>query len=298
MAATRMPRENEQLVYSPELLANVTITYTNARLKVDAQQKLSFCTELDESDQQPVWGHSEEFDTATLQRFDTPAKGARYADCPSAATRAANHASWEKKLRTWIRTERPLRLLKSSLLKTVSNPGETERDFRIRLQQLGNEQRDLRVAKLRKTYETKVARLEDRLMRAEQAVDRESEQATQSKLDTALSVGTAVLGALLGRKRVSATSVSRAGTAARRAGNMRKQSGDVKRARARADSIKADIEDLAIAFDNDVAEMDDVFDAQNDTLSEVLVRARSTNIQIDWFGIAWRAGFMHDSGSA
>jgi hypothetical protein len=291
LAATRMPREGEQLVYSPELMANVAVTYTNARLKIDTLQKLSLCMELDESDAQPDWSCSEEFATDDMQLFDAPAKDARYGDCPSALTRAANHSAWEKKLRTWIRTERPLRLLKSSVLGAVSNPGETERDFRIRLQQLGNEQRDLRVAKLRKAYEAKVVRLEDRLMRAEQAIDRESEQATQSKLDTALSVGTAVLGALLGRKRVSVTSVTRAGTAARRAGNMRKQSGDVKRARERADSIKADIEDLTIAFDDDVAKLEDVFDAQNDALTEVLVRASSTNIQIDWFGIAWRAGF-------
>ena len=144
------------------------------------------------------------------------------------------------------------------------------------------------MGKLRTAYEKKVSRLEDRLLRAEQAIEREGEQATQSKVDTALSVGTAILGALLGRKRVSATSVGRAGTAARRAGNMRKQSADVKRAQARATAIEQDLDELRIDFEDEVAVLEDAYDAQTDELKEIVVRARSTNIQVKWLGIQWR----------
>jgi len=134
-------------------------------------------------------------------------------------------------------------------------------------------------------------------MSAEQAVDREAEQASSSKLDTVLSVGTAILGAFLGRKRVSTTSVSRAGTAARRAGNMRKQVGDVKRAEAKVAKIEQQISELVARCENEVAELADAYDAQHDDLEEILVRARSTNIRINWFGIGWRPVFAEESPS-
>jgi len=294
LGAERMPREGERLVYMPELQAQVGVTYTNARLQVDTRVDFSLGLEMDEADRQPAWADGEEVSSDSLQRFDAPAAGAEYAECPTNLLRAANYTAWEKNLRTWVRTDRPLRLFKSSTMKAVSQPGETERDFRIRLQQLGNEQRDINVGKLRQAYEAKVARLEDRLMSAEQAQDREAEQASGSKLDTAMSVGTAILGALLGRKRISVTSVGRAGTAARRAGNMRKQMGDVKRAEQKVAKIEQDIEDLKERFAADVEAMDDAYNAQTDKLEEVLVRARSSNIQINWLGLAWRPTFRAD----
>jgi hypothetical protein len=75
------------------------------------------------------------------------------------------------------------------------------------------EHRDLKVGKLRKKYDTQFTTPKDRLLRAEQAIAREDEQAKASKMQTAISFGTATRGAFLGRKAVSATSASRVGTA-------------------------------------------------------------------------------------
>ena len=73
--------------------------------------------------------------------------------------------------------DKELELLKSPRLEQSSNPGESERDFRVRLQQHAREQRDAAVEKLRQKYAPKIAALEERRRRSEQAVERESEQA-------------------------------------------------------------------------------------------------------------------------
>ena len=172
-------------------------------------------------------------------------------------------------------------------MKATSNPGEAERDFRIRLQQLGNEQRDLKVAKLRERYEKKVATQEERLRRAQQAVEREAEQAKAQKIDTALSFGTAVLGALLGRKRISATSASRVGTAVRKAGRAGQQAGDVRRAKETVASVQAKLAELEAAFEKDVEALDAAFDAQAETLEEVAVNPRATDVHVGMIGIGW-----------
>ena len=295
LGASRMLREGETLSYQPEVYAELTVTYTNARAKIDETESFAVALEVGPDDEQPYWDEAEEFSAEALERHKKPAADAAFAACPTPLCSAAKHKVWQKKLTSWIRTDRPLRLLKSPEMKIHSLAGESERDFRIRLQQLGNEKRDVAIGKLRDNYAKKVARLEDRIMTAEQAVDREAEQASGSKLDTALSVGTAILGAFLGRKRISTTSVSRAGTAARRAGNMRKQMGDVKRAEAKVEKIEADIEDLKKRCDEDVSALNDAYDAQHDQLEEILVRARSTNIRVKWFGIGWRPVFSEQS---
>jgi hypothetical protein len=192
-------------------------------------------------------------------------------------------------LHSWLRTHRPLRLWQSAELKLNSNPGESERDFRIRLQQAGNERRDTRVAKLRKVYAQRIAALETRLQRAGQTYDREAEQASSSKVDAVLSAGTALLGALLGRKSISGTTLSRTSTAARRAGAARKQAGDVQRAGATVSQLEAELEALRQEFEVAVAELSSAYDAQQDPLAEILLKATAGNITVDWFGIAWRA---------
>lgn len=61
------------------------------------------------------------------------------------------------------------------------------------------------------------------MLRAKQQVDQEQPQVMQSRVETALSVGTAVLGAFMGRKR---STVDSAGGALRKVGRMRKESTD------------------------------------------------------------------------
>jgi site-specific recombinase len=155
------------------------------------------------------------------------------------------------------------------------------------LQHAANEARDVNVAKLKARYEKQVATIEDRMLRAQQALEREAEQARSAKFDTALSIGTAVLGALLGRKRVSTTSVNRAGTAMRKAGSARKQAGDVKRAKQTIASLERKLEQLAESFDAEIDALDDAFDAQAEKLSTTLIRPKSTEIEIRYFGIGW-----------
>ena len=69
------------------------------------------------------------------------------------------------------------------------------------------------VEQLRQKMAPKVAALEERIRKAEQAVLREKEQSKQSIFSAALSFGSSVLGAFMGRKVISATNISKAATA-------------------------------------------------------------------------------------
>ena len=151
---------------------------------------------------------------------------------------------WEKSFKTWLRQNETCSLYKSRKHKLTSEPGETEGAFRTRLQQLLSEKRDQAIAKLRNRFASKATTLENRLLRAEQKIESEEQLSTQRKLDTVVSFGTAILGAVLGRKRISSSTTSKVGTAMKRASAARKKSGDVERARETAEKVRQDLETL------------------------------------------------------
>jgi hypothetical protein len=283
----RLPETGERLVYYPRLLAAGQVDFNRARPPVSTREEFMLALEPVGDTPAIDWGDGETLDLAPADLDSRPEPDAAFAECPACFASVKQYAAWEKELRRWLRTEQPLLLYKSPHLKETSQPGESEREFRIRLQQLGNEARDREVGKLRKRYESKVNTLEDRLRRAEQAVQREQEQARGQKLDTAISFGTAVLGALLGRKRISTTSASRVGTAVRKAGRIGQQTGDVRRAEQTVASVKEKLAELQAAFDQEVDARDEAYDAQSESLEEVVIRPKSTDIHVGLLGLGW-----------
>jgi hypothetical protein len=275
------------IVYYPRVIGSADIAFASSRHRIDVQRSCSFTAEIDEGPVPLNWNESEALDLAFDELTDSGYTGARYAECPRAATLEKNFATWETDFRQWLRKSQAVRLYESKRFKLVSGSDESEGEFRIRLQQLASEQRDNEVAKLRKRYAGKATTLDNRLLRAEQAIDREQQQSSKKKLDTVVSVGTAILGALLGRKRLSSTSASRVGTAIKTASGARKEAADVARAEETAAKVRAELEALNARLEKEVDALDTAFDAQSESLEELLVRAKASDIQVNFVGLVW-----------
>ncbi len=130
---------------------------------------------------------------------DAPSQ-AGYAALPAVAMRPKSYDRWRKSFSAYLYRNHRLTLWKSPELKTLSRPEETEAEFRIRLSQLLHEHRDLELEKLRKRFAPKLARLTEKIEKAEGRVHREKSQYDHQKLQTAISFGSTLLGALFGRK--------------------------------------------------------------------------------------------------
>jgi hypothetical protein len=178
-------------------------------------------------------------------------------------------------------------LLRSKNFGMISQLSESEGEFRLRLAQVMREKRDLEVEKLRKKYDKRFITLKDRLMRAEQAIAREDEQAKASKMQTAISFGTAILGAFLGRKAVSATSASRVGTAMRSASRVQKEKMDVARAQERAEAVRLQLSELDERLQEDIDAIEFSMDAEAEELEKISVKPKSTDITLEIFGLTW-----------
>jgi hypothetical protein len=282
-----VPGSGDSIVYHPRLIAAADIAYTSVRHNIDDERACVYTVELEDGPVKPDWDNSDAVEIDIDDLVDRGADEATYAECPACASVAKNYTAWNRDFKRWLRQNETISLYRSKRFKLSSESGETEGDFRARLQTVANEKRDQAVAKIRKRYASKVTTLENRLLRATQAIDREKQQATKKKLDAAVSIGTAILGAFLGRKRVSTSSTTRIGTAIKSASGARKEAADIKRAEETAARVKKDIEALNRELSKEVAALDTSFDAQAEDLDEVIIRAKSTDIHVPLAGLAW-----------
>ena len=281
------PDEEAVLLYRPRLVGAADVLYSNKTHKVEHQDKFLLSLNLEDNAIGVDWEEAEPLEASVKDLRKRGAKGAEYQALASAMENPKNYSKWEKLLKRWIRTERALTIYRCSSLKLSSAPGESEGDFRIRLQERSNENRDLATGKLRKKYETKMMRLEERLRKAEQAIEREKSQASQKKLDAVVSIGSTLLGALFGGGRKS-TTARRAGSALSKANRIRKESQDVANAEENAKALQQQMLELEQELQDEVDALEDQFDGKLEQLEEVLVRASSTNIHIPLVGLLWQ----------
>ncbi len=282
-----VPGSGEELVYHPRLIAGGDVVFTSARYKIEDERAVVHTVEFEDGPVDVDWDNGEPLELSLDDLDNEPEEGATFADCPAGADNTKSYTGWGRDYKRWLRQNETVTLYRSKRFKLTSAPTETEGDFRARLQDAASEKRDVAIAKIRKRYATKVTTLENRLMRAEQAIAVQKEQSSKRKLDTAISFGTAILGAVLGRKKLSSSTASKMGTAIKTAGSARKEAQDVERAKQTADKVKSDIAALNKQLEEEVAELDTSFDAQAEELDEIVVRAKSTDIHVAVTGLAW-----------
>ncbi|MDH3439318.1 MAG: DUF87 domain-containing protein [Gammaproteobacteria bacterium] len=289
-----LPATGDNLQYYPRLVAAADMTFDSARYNINTTKGIFVTVEFDDGPVAVDWDMAEPLDIEHTDLSKEGESDAAYADCPAAAATAKNYANWSREFKRWVRQNEVITLYRSKIYRLTSEAGETEGEFRVRLQQLANEKRDIEIAKLRKRYASKATTLENRLLRAEQAIERETEQSTKKKLDTAVSFGTAILGAVLGRKKLSSATASKMGTAIRSASGARKEAADVARAKQTAEKVTKDLQALNLELEQEVDALEDTYDAQDEALNEIEVKAKVSDVHVPLVGLIWMP--YRDSG--
>lgn len=198
-------------------------------------------------------------------------------------------------LAAWLYGQRRLELLRDPASGGLSRPGESERDFRVRVREASRAERDERAETLRKKYAPKRAALEERLRRAQQAETREREQVGQQGVQAAISIGATILGALLGRKTVSVGNIGRATTAARGAGRVLKEREDVARAQETVAAVQQALAALEAELQGELAALE--ARGELDRLEPVAVRPKKTDVRVRLCALAWTPYWSDRAGT-
>ena len=279
---TGAPGPGESVLYRPALFGVASV-----RSKVDHWEELYISVPLGSRTSANVW-EGAAIRTGKPPRWDTEGEiGASFGNLPSKAGSAASYPVWKRGLAAHLYKEKALTLWSCPDLKMLSETGETEGDFRARLQQAAREKRDLQLEKLRKKFSPKLAGLQDRIRKTEQRVEKEAAQYGQQKMQTAISVGATLLGALFGRKVASVGNIGRASTAMRGVGRASREKQDIARARQDLEAQQKMLEDLEQEFKAEIDAAGAGLDGSTLSLEEVQIRLKKSDTMVESVGLVW-----------
>ncbi|MBN1375455.1 MAG: ATP-binding protein [Dehalococcoidia bacterium] len=285
------------LFYKPAVLGAAQINFSDTKTGVDTQDENMAVTDITDEPIPVNWDNARDaaFDIADLEK--SPLSPSQFVPLPSAAGKARSYTTWSNAYVTWLYGNKKFDLFKSATYKQFSKLGESERDFRIRLAQSVREQRDEMMDKLRKKYQVKIATLDERVRKAQQAVDREAEQKKQQTMQTVISVGSTLLGAFLGSKVLGTGTVGRATTAARSAQRIFKEGQDVERAKETVAAHQQTLDEIEKEFKAETDELAAKTDPATEELQTISIRPAKKDIIVKFVGLAWMPHWRSPDGT-
>jgi len=292
---TSPPPAGSRLLYRPALLGAADLHFVATKDGVDLWQTVTFLAGLDANVGASPWGEATRHDAVDTR--EAPAGAADFAELPVRAADPKAYRTWEGAFKTHLYQEVSLTLPVCPALKLTGRPGETRAEFTVRIREAVREQRDGAVEKLRRQYAPKLTTLQERIRKAEARVGRERSEYDHHKMQTAVSLGTTVLGALLGRKAVSMSTIGRATTTARGVGRAAQQKGDIDRAQQDLAALQEQLAELERQVQAEAANLQ-ALDAESVEIIEKEVRPRKSDITVSRVALAWLPHWVDASGVA
>jgi hypothetical protein len=289
--------DGSELVYAPMLLGSSHIRFSDTKSGIDSTQEATVLAPITDSAVSVDWDRVTAADVIVADLEQAPAYGAQFLPLPASAGKAKSYEGWTKDFGGWLFRTQKLELLKSPSSKDVSKPGESERDFRVRLQQSGREERDKGAESLRQKYAPKIAALQDKVRRAEQQKEKQQAESRSSKVQAAISVGASILGAFLGRKTISAANIDRAATAIRGAGRVLKESQEVNLAEENVAALQKQLADLEAQFKSESETLAAAIDPLNEKLETISLKPTKANIAVKLVALVWTPHWRSSNGS-
>ena len=274
--------------YAPVLYGAARVQYIDTKRGIDVTRSLQAIVAFTNGPIPVDWERAEEtsFEPESLTQPGA-SLAAPHQPLPPAALDKKRYTAWTKDFQEWVTRGQPLTIYSVPSMKLVSKPGESERDFQARIQHTGRESRDAAVEKLRQQYAPKVARLQEKARKAEEAVGKEQQQASQQKLQTAVSIGATMLGALMGRRAVSLSTLGRATTAARGVGRSAKETEDVAKAQVRLQEAQAELAALEAELQQEVAALEGGASG-GVALETIEIKPKRGGVDIRIVALAWK----------
>jgi Type IV secretion-system coupling protein DNA-binding domain len=216
--------------YQPAIGVTAKLHFVDAKAGVDTWRHLAILVPLAEQTLDLDFSVGTAVNPALLlTAAHEPLAGATFLPLPKRAPTVKQLTSWKKSFVTHLYQQQRVELLACPALELTARADESPAAFRARVDQAARESRDEEVEALRAKYDPKFKQMQTKLDAIDAKLAREQAESSAKQVDTAAAFGGAVLGALLGRSAVSATTVRRGASVVQSAGRAKKEAGDVAR---------------------------------------------------------------------
>lgn len=269
----------ERLVYRPALFGRAKVHFVKAANNVDQwAERMVLQPVAGELLSRDVWENSRPLENSPGWTRE-PESEAAFATIPDSLLAAKNFTAWQKELKEWMYRTQSLTLFRSPELKQTSNGDETEGDFRVRLETAVSELRDLETERLREKFAAKFQTLRDQITRAEAKLDKEKAEYKSRRLESTLSIGGSILGALLGRK-VRTSAIRSTGQATR-------DKQDMESAEASMDQLQNRFKDLEDEFNRERESLQTKLNVASLVFEPLQIPPRKSDTAVLEFFLAW-----------
>ena len=273
-----MPDLQQTGQFIAELKAQATVNFFNQTRGIDEQEKFCLTLELEQQQRSVDWAEAYN-DKEAKNCFNRlpieAAEKASFGDVPTIISEDKKLRNTTKLLKDWLYHENKLELYRCKSPKLESAPYETLMDFKIRLADQLNNNKEIAIEKLQQQFARKEKTFTRRLDTALEKLEKEQADKTGSFLK----IGITILGALFGK---STASIGTAGT------RILKERGDVSRQEDRIQRIEDDIQELEEELEDRIDSLVEKFDIDSVDIEEFAIKPRRTDIQIQNIAIIWK----------
>jgi len=281
---SRVEATESTLVYEPRLLATGEVQFVDRTRKVNETRRVSLLLEPQDVGAVVRWQDASPAEIDINSIGQEPETGALFAAVPDALNSASKLKSLAEDFGDHLYRDHSFTLFFNPELDLYSEPNESERDFKIRTQQVAREKRDQEVEKLRRTFERQLDKLEDRLTREQRELTEDQAKYQARKQEELISAGETVVGLLgiLGSRR--RTGLSKAATKRRLTAQAK---ADIEESEAEIARLKEETEDLQRSFEEEATSIGDKWTATLDEIETFAVRPRRQDVNVQLVALAW-----------
>jgi hypothetical protein len=279
-----------QLIYEPAVVGAAEVRFVDRKRDIDEPVKKLLVALVSGEADQVDWDEAEALavDFRDLRKGPEqvePSQGPFFASIPAQANTAGKLKDIGGELADWLYYNSRLPIAVHPELGIAQDPGETERAFKIRLQQAARERRDAEVDALEEKFAARIDKLEDRLRKKERelAADEAEHQARQQ--EELLSAGETIFGVLTGRRR----SLSRVTTKRRLT---RKSRLALDETQEEIVDVQKDIADLEAELKKAVDEITQKWEEVLDDLTTEEVKLRRTDVDVQTTAVGWLPSWL------
>jgi hypothetical protein len=272
----------DDITYQPHLLRSGDVHFSSAKTGVEGSRTVSFVNPITEK------GIDWEKSLPVPPKLDgtEPAAGAGFAELPGFAMNAANYKQVEKDFAEWLYRNERADVFSCPALKEWSKLGESEADFRARLDHEAREARDAAIDKLRAGAAKKISSIESRLRTAEGQLAKQKAESSSAMMQAGVSVIGGILGAFLGRKS-GLGSLSRGTSAIGKATGAYKQQTDVATADAKVQGIIAEIEAAKADLEAGIEKLTESYDPSALALETESIKPTKSDVKVRTVALLW-----------
>jgi hypothetical protein len=281
--SSKRPSDSGRLIYRPGLLATTACHFVQAASKLDDWYARTLLYIYGGEIPESVWREAIELPEGALELAKSPEDDFEYEETPGTLLNEKSFKAWGKELVDELYRNRPMQLYTCKPLKRTSSPGQSETDVRMAWSQELREIRDAEKTKLKQKYADKLKSLQTKILAAEQRLEKQKAQYDKEKWGALLSVGTTVLGRLLGNKITAAGTIS-SGRGAVRAAEKRTSVGHAE------DSLEvllADREALEQECQQEIDELQSQYSPEGLQLEPLELACRKSDTKIDLLCLIW-----------